>query len=189
MKEIKKQYRIGRIIYVDPEKGSIKPIKATIHKINGNILHTDQGPIQKSWVLYIKEATFKKMKLDTHQIYSSMKKKISQLIEQNLEFTQEEYLKAKDINELASMVAILKYNISPKASSLWIQYQDTIGILMKNGFIDKNEIPSVTGKMAARILSANDPLTMVEFLTNVEYDIDDLVPLLTIFLRQKRNND
>ena len=45
------------------------------------------------------------------------------------------------------------------------------------------------GKMAAHILSAEDPLTLVEFLTNTEYDENDIVPILTIFLRTKRNND
>lgn len=188
-KDMRKQFRVGRTIYVDPEKGHITPIETKIRRIDGNTLHTDDGIVQKSWVFYIKEAIYKRMSLETHTLYNSLKTNIATLRTQNITCTAEEFEKAREWSELKRCVAQLKFKVSPEASVLWDEYQRTIKILKQHKFINKKEMPTMKGKMAAHILSAEDPLTLVEFLTNTEYDENDIVPILTIFLRTKRNND
>ena len=188
-KEMKRQFRPNRVIYVDPERGSVKPLKTKILTVDNEVIHTEHGKVNMSWVLYIEGATFKKMDFQMFEVYSRVKENIVKLCSREFECSQEDYATAREIFELKRCMAVLKDKISPEASTLYDEYQKQLIILKKFEFISQNEIPTMKGKMAAGVLSPDDPLTLVEFLTKNEFNHQELVPLLTCFLRRKRNND
>ena len=191
-KEMKKHFRCKKKIYVDPGKGQIKPLYTTILSVDkdNNTLHTSFGPVQMSWVLYVENASFKKMDFQTFEVYTRLKKTISTLTTMELgEYSQDEYDETKSLMRMKYDMNMLKNELSPETSNLWGEYQKQLGILKTHAFINTNEIPTLKGKMAAGILCPDDPLTLIEFLTTNEYDPDDIVPLLTCFLRKKKHSD
>jgi len=189
-KEMKKQFRVGKSVWVDPEKGSVLPVRATIRAVHPNALDTDIGQIQKSWVLYIENTKFKKMDLSTFEVYKNVQRNIQALAETDIgAYSEEEYATASSILDIRRFTAQLKSDLSPETSGLWDEYQRQLTILKKHGFLDSKEMPTLKGKMAAGVLSTEDPLTLVEFITQAEYSTAELVPLLTCFLRKKRKQD
>lgn len=188
-KEMTKKCKVGKIVYAEPEKGLLKPVRTTIRKVDGNVLQTDHGEVKTSWVFCIEGAKFKKMKFDVFNVYKSVQADISKLRDMELEYTDEEFNQAKEVCHIKWQMQELKRQVSPEATYLWDDYQKQIEILKKNGFVSKAETLLTKGKMAAGVLSPDDPLTMIEFLTQNDYDENDIIPLLTCFLRQKKNNE
>ena len=188
-KEMKKKIKINKTIYVEPEKNSCIPVKTIIRKIDGDVLHTDHGEIKLSWIFYIENVKFKKMNFDVFNKYKKVQKDIAKLRSMELTYSEDEYKQAQNIAKIQWYVEELKRQVSPEASTLWDEYQKQLKVLKEYHFISDNEIPSIKGKMAAGVLSPDDPLTLIEFLTKNEFKQEDLVPLLTCFLRKKRNNE
>jgi len=188
-KEMKKLFKINSIIYVDPEYGSIQPVKTIVRKVSGDILETDHGTVKKSWVFYIENSKFKKIDFKIFEIYKKLRENIQNLITNTLEYTEEQYKKASELIKFKSYLKSIKNGISPETSFLWEEYQTHLDILKNNNFITENETPTLKGKMAAGVLSTEDPLTLIEILTRNEYSEEDVIPTLTSFLRKKRHNE
>lgn len=193
-KEMKRKFRSGQIIYVDPDRGKIKPQKTKIIRVENDTLYTEHGNVKMSWVLYIENIKFKKMKFQIFETYHRVKKNIEKLCSMDVESTgtaniEEHYQTACDIVELNRCMSVLKERISPETTVLYEEYQKQLQILKQNGYVNQDEIPTVKGKMAAGVLSPDDPLTLIEFITQNNFEHSELIPLLTCFLRQKKYSD
>ena len=191
-KDMNKMFKVGKYIWIDPAQGKIFPERAIIQKVLNQTLETDKGIIQKSWVLYIEKAKFKKMELTTFEVYKRLQQKIQTIMKVNTDvgnYSKEDYQTAHSILYVKRFTAQLKSNLSPETSGLWDEYKRQLAVLQKHGFIDSEEIPTIKGKMAAGVLCTEDPLTLVEFITQAEYSEEELIPILTCFLRKKKNDD
>ena len=188
-KDLKRKFRPKQIVYVDPDRGEIKPLKTTVNRVDNEWLHTEHGRFNIRWILYVENLSFKKMNIQTFDVYKRVKRNIDKLRDMDIVSSEKNYNHARDIMELERCMSVLKDKISPETSTLYEEYQKQLDVLKANDFVTKNEVPTLKGKMAAGVLSTDDPLTLIEFITQNSFEHSELIPLLTCFLRQKKNND